>query len=190
MIMSLIGGLAIIMGYLTFNALFLVWLERKVSARIQRRLGPTEVGFAGMLQTAADMVKLLSKQLITPQHVDKPLYHAAPVVVFFPVVAAVALFPYSENWSLVNVDIGLVLVFAFAGIGIIGIFMAGWGSNNKYALLGAMRSVAQNISYEIPLILSALSVVLMTRTMNLQAIVEAQGGGMWFILFQPVAGRL
>ncbi len=189
MIPALLIGLVIIMGYLTFNTLFLVWLERKVSARIQRRLGPTEVGWAGMLQTVADMIKLLSKQLVTPRHVDKVLYHAAPVVVFFPVVAAAALFPYAEGWSLVDVDLGLVLVFAFAGIGIIGIFMAGWGSNNKYALLGAMRSVAQNISYEIPLILSALPIVLITGTMNLRDIVLAQSA-VPFIVFQPLAALI
>ncbi len=189
MMFDLLMGMAIIMGGLTVNTLFLVYAERKVSARIQRRLGPTEVGPAGLLQTLADMVKLLSKQLTTPQHVDPVLYHAAPIVVFAPVVAAVSLFPYSESWSLLNVDLGLVLVFAFAGLGIIGIFMAGWGSNNKYALLGAMRSVAQNISYEIPLILAALSIVLMTGTMNLQAITEAQSAYP-FLLVQPVAALI
>ena len=184
---ALIVGIACIMGWLTFNALFLVWLERKVSARIQRRMGPTEVGPAGMLQTMADMLKLISKQLITPRDADKVLYHLAPVVMFAPVVAIVSMFPYSEHWSIVDVDIGLVLVFAFAGLGIIGIFMAGWGSNNKYALIGAMRAVAQNISYEIPLILSALSVVLLTGTLNLREMVDAQADGVWFVLFQPVA---
>jgi NADH-quinone oxidoreductase subunit H len=183
------AGIACIMAALTLNALFLVWWERKVSGRIQLRLGPTEVGPAGMFQTLADMLKLLSKQLVTPRAVDKPLFFLAPIVVFAPVVAAASLFPYSEGWSVVDVDIGLILVFAFAGIGIIGIFMAGWGSNNKYALLGAMRSVAQNISYEIPLILSTLSVVLMTRTMNLQEITAAQSV-VPFVLLQPVAALI
>lgn len=179
-------GLACIMGLLTVNALFVVWYERKVSGRIQNRLGPTEMGPAGMLQTVVDMVKLISKQIIVPKNVDRPLYLAAPVVIFAPVVVSVALFPFSESWAVTDVNISLVLVFAFAGLSIIGIFMAGWGSNNKYALLGAMRSVAQNVSYEIPLILSTLSIVLMTRSMSLSEIAAAQSP-LWFVLFQPVA---
>jgi len=206
-------GVGLIMGYLTVNTLMLVWGERKVSAWIQRRMGPTEVGPFGLVQTMADMLKLLSKQLITPKHVDKWLYHLAPIVVFAPVVAAVSLFPYSSDAALMDTDLGLILIFALAGLGIIAIFMAGWGSNNKYALLGAMRSVAQNISYEIPLILSSLSVVLMingfgvqlevtnvmTATAGANATVPAQPMnfahivlvqhqlGYWFILLQPVA---
>ncbi|MCB9556786.1 MAG: NADH-quinone oxidoreductase subunit NuoH [Deltaproteobacteria bacterium] len=180
---------AVIMGFLTVNALFLVWLERKLSARFQRRLGPTEVGFAGTLQTLADAVKLLGKQLITPRNADKPLYHLAPVIVFMPVVVGVSLFPIDRQLMFVDLNVGLVLVFAFAGIGFIGIFMAGWGSNNKYALLGAMRAVAQNIAYEIPLILSALSVTLLARSMKLSAIVEAQST-LPYLLFQPLGAAI
>ena len=188
-------GVGAIMGYLTLNALFLIWFERKVSAWIQRRMGPTEVGPFGLLQTVADMGKLLSKQLITPAHVDKPLYHLAPILVFMPVVASVSLFPFSKTFAFQDLDIALVLVFAFAGMGIIGIFMAGWGSNNKYALLGAIRSVAQNVSYEIPLILAALSIVLTVGAvnphlsgMNFNHVVLAQREtGVWFVVLQPVA---
>lgn len=179
-------GFALIMGLLTVNALFVVWYERKVAGRIQNRLGPTEMGYAGTLQTVIDMVKLISKQIITPKTVDKPLYLAAPVVLFAPVVVSVALFPFSESWVITDVNLSLVLVFAFAGLSIIGIFMAGWGSNNKYALLGAMRSVAQNVSYEIPLILSTLSVVLMTNSMSLRQIAAAQST-LPFVLLQPLA---
>ena len=184
----------IIMGGLTINVLMLVWGERKISAWIQKRMGPTEVGPFGLLQTLADMLKLISKQLITPANVDKPLYHLAPLLAFAPVVAAVGLFPFSESYALLNNDLGLLLVFAFGGIAVIAIFMAGWGSNNKYALLGAVRSVAQNISYEIPLIFSALSVVLTVNGfdseangLNLSHIVMAQDQNFWFVLCQPVA---
>ena len=202
---ALAAGLGAIMGYLTINALFLVYMERKVSAWMQRRMGPTEVGPWGLLQTAADMIKLISKQLMTPAGVDKPLFHLAPIIMFAPVVAAIALFPYSADVVIVDMDLGLILVFMFAGFGIIGIFMAGWGSNNKYALLGAMRSVAQNISYEIPLILSTLSIVLMANGMD-HSLATAEGTaleingmnlshlallqsdkGFWFVLLQPVA---
>lgn len=186
--LGVVLGVAAVLAMLTVNVLFLVWLERKVSAWIQRRMGPTEVGPFGLFQTLADMLKLLSKQLITPRHVDKPLYHLAPLVVFVPVVAAASLFPFSAGLVLQDLDIGLVLVFAFGGLAFVGIFMAGWGSNNKYALLGAMRSVAQNISYEIPLILASLSVVLMSGTMNLAKITALQSErGYWFIVLQPVA---
>lgn len=201
-------GVAFVMTLLSFNALFCIWLERKVSAWIQLRMGPMEVGFHGTLQTVADMVKLLGKQLLTPEGIDKPLYHLAPLVVFAPVVAAASLIPYSSSAVITNTDIGLVLLFTFGGFAVIGIFMAGWGSNNKYALLGAMRSVAQNISYEIPLILSALSVVLMVGSMgrgfklpdgtttnlngmNLADITMIQAHqGWWFILVQPVAALI
>lgn len=202
--LAVLIGLTGVMAALTVNVLFLVWFERKVSAWIQRRMGPTEVGPFGLLQTIADMLKLLSKQLITPRHVDKPLYHAAPLVVFAPVVAAAALFPFDRDVVLHNLDIGLVLVFTFGGLAIVGIFMAGWGSNNKYALLGAMRSVAQNISYEIPLILAALAVVLMSNSMEHGIVVDGKplelnglnlahlaalqdDKGFWFVLLQPVA---
>jgi NADH-quinone oxidoreductase subunit H len=132
----------------------------------------------------------LTKQLITPANVDKPLYHLAPIIVFAPVVAATALFPFAETFGLLDLDLGLVLVLALANFGILGIFMAGWGSNNKYALVGAMRSVAQSISYEIPLILAALSIVMMSGTTSLRGISAAQtaaGGGVWFVLLQPLA---
>ncbi len=187
---AILIAIAVIMGYLTVNAMMLVWMERKVSARMQRRLGPTEVGPAGLLQSVVDIIKLVTKQLITPRHVDRPLYHLAPIVVFVPVIAAISLFPIDEGIVLHDFDVSLVLVFTFAGLGVIAIFMAGWGSNNKYALLGAMRSVAQNVAYEIPLILATLSVCLMANSMSLYHIAEAQQGRAWFIVFQPVAALI
>jgi NADH-quinone oxidoreductase subunit H len=153
------------------------------------------------------MLKLISKQLITPKDVDKPLYHLAPLLAFVPVIAAVSLFPLSRDFVMVQNDLGLLFIFALGGVAVLAIFMAGWGSNNKYALLGAIRSVAQNISYEIPLILSALSVVLVvnatgptlgvgeaavaTNGLDLSHIVMAQDQrGFWFILVQPVAALI
>lgn len=194
-----------LMGLLSFNALFCIWLERKISAWIQRRLGPMEVGFHGSLQTVADMGKLLGKQLLIPFGIDRPMFYLAPVLVFAPVVAAAALLPYARGFTVIDANIGLVLIFMFGGFAVVGIFMAGWGSNNKYALLGAMRSVAQNISYELPLILSALSIVIMVGalgrgvtladgtttdlsglTLSHIALLQAHQGW-WFILVQPVA---
>ncbi len=177
---------AVIMGYLTVNSLMIIWLERKFSARIQRRLGPTEVGPFGLLQTAADMLKLISKELLTPEHVHKPLYLIAPVLVFAPILALCSLFPVAESWVFVDYDLALVLLLAFSGLNVVGIFAAGWGSNNKYALLGAVRAVAQNISYEIPLILAILPIVLITRSLSLYEITAAQSSYP-FILVQPLA---
>ena len=178
----------VIMTYAGLNAMALVYLERKVSAGIQRRLGPMEVGWIGTLQSLADAIKLLGKQLITPRHVDKPLYHLAPMMVFMPVIAGISLFPLGPEAQLYDFNVGLVLLFAFAGIGFLGVFMAGWGSNNKYALLGAMRAVAQNIAYEIPLILSALTVTLLAGSMRLGQIVEAQTFP--YLLVQPVGALI
>jgi NADH-quinone oxidoreductase subunit H len=177
---------AVIMGFITINALSLIWLERKVSARIQRRFGPTEVGPFGLLQTLADMVKLISKELLTPKHVHRPLYLIAPVLVFAPLLALLSLLPVSETWVFHDYDIALVLLLAFSGLNVIGIFAAGWGSNNKYAMLGAVRAVAQNISYEIPLLLAVLPIVLMTRSMSLYQIGSAQEAYP-FVLVQPLA---
>lgn len=174
-----------IMGFITVNSLWLIWLERKVSARIQRRYGPTEVGPFGLLQTLADVVKLVGKELVTPDHVHKPLYLIAPLLVFTPLVALLSLLPIDEGWVFHDFDIALVLLLAFAGLNVIGIFAAGWGSNNKYALLGAVRAVAQNISYEIPLLLAVIPIVLMTRSLSLYEIASSQSYP--FILVQPLA---
>ena len=210
-LIALGAGLGAVMTLLSLNVLFCIWFERKVSAWIQLRMGPMEVGPHGTLQTVADMIKLLGKQLITPRDIDKPMYHLAPLLVFAPVIAATSLLPFSEGIVLADINIGLVLIFMFSGFAVIGIFMAGWGSNNKYALLGAMRSIAQNISYEIPLILSALPIVIMVSAMgrdfvvtpetaeaavvtqnlsgmNLAHITMVQASShLWFILFQPIA---
>jgi len=169
--------------------LALIWLERKVSARIQRRYGPTEVGPFGLLQTLMDVVKLVGKELITPDHVHKTLYLIAPVLVFAPLLALLSLIPIDEGWVFHDYDIALVLLLAFSSLNIIGIFAAGWGSNNKYALLGAVRAVAQNISYEIPLLLAVIPIVLMTRSLSLYEIASAQGSYP-FVLVQPLAALI
>jgi len=174
-----------IVAFMTFNALFLIWLERKLAGRFQQRLGPDEVGWAGTLQTVSDVVKLVGKQLITPKDVDRPVYLLAPAIVFVPVIAGLSMFPIDPRFAIQDLNVSLILVFTFSGLGILGIFMAGWGSNNKYALLGAIRSVSQNIAYEVPLFLSVLSVAMIARSMNLNEIVHAQQS-FPFVLVQPI----
>ena len=172
--------------FISVNTLFLVWMERKVAARIQRRTGPLHVGPQGLLQTIADAVKLLSKELVVPKEANKALYLLAPILTFAPVLSAFIIIPLGENAVIRDLNIGFLLVFALANITFIGIFVAGWSSNNKYALLGSMRAVAQNISYEIPLLLSTMGVVMTAQTLKMSEIVAAQQGT-WFIFVQPLA---
>jgi NADH-quinone oxidoreductase subunit H len=172
--------------FISVNALFLVWMERKVSARIQLRQGPLHVGYQGMFQTLADALKLISKELVLPRESDKALYMLAPVLVFAPLLAAFIVLPLGPDAIIRDLNIGFLFVFCLTNITFIGIFIAGWSSNNKYALLGSMRAVAQNISYEIPLLLSTMGVVLIAQTMRMSQLVAAQDR-VWFVVLQPVA---
>jgi NADH-quinone oxidoreductase subunit H len=183
-------GAVVIMTYLAFNVLFLIWLERKVSGRIQRRHGPTEVGPHGSLQTVADMVKLLGKQILTPVATDRFVYVLAPLLIFLPTICLASLIPLSGAEAFADQPYGLVVIIALSAVSVLAIFMAGWSSNNKYAVLGGMRSVAQVIAYEIPVLLAALAVVLVAQTLSLRGIVAAQARGVPFILLQPVAAAL
>ncbi len=172
--------------FVTVNALFLVWLERKVSAGIQQRLGPMEVGPWGLLQTFADALKLLGKELITPSMVNKSIFLVAPVIAFLPAPLLIAAIPWSQGLAISDLNVGAVYILAISNVALIGIFMAGWSSNNKYSLLGAMRAVAQNISYEIPMLLSLMCVILIAGSMKLSDIVAAQSS-VPFLVLQPVA---
>jgi NADH-quinone oxidoreductase subunit H len=173
-------------AFISLNTLVLVYVERKVSARIQRRLGPTEVGPHGILQTVADAVKLLSKEQILPANVDKPVFILAPILAFFPVLVLFMVMPFSPFWTVRDLNIGVLFVLSFASLEVIAIFMAGWSSNNKYSLLGAMRSVAQVVSYEVPLLLSILAVILIVGSLKMSEVVAYQSG-VWLVCLQPVA---
>ena len=187
-------GVALILGYLTFNVLFLIWLERKVSAHAQRRLGPMEVGPHGALQTVADMLKLLSKQLVTPVATDHFTFLMAPILIFVPTVCLASLVPLGPAQAFADMPNGLAVVVVLSGVTVIAIFMAGWSSNNKYAVLGGMRSVAQVVAYEIPVLLSALSVVLIAQTLDLRELVNGlpvwHGVPLPYVVFEPVAALI
>ncbi|MGD0484872.1 MAG: NADH-quinone oxidoreductase subunit NuoH [Gemmatimonadales bacterium] len=183
-------GAAVIMTFLALNVLVLVVVERKLAGHIQRRPGPLYVGPHGSLQTVADMMKLLGKQILTPVATDKFVYLLAPLLVFMPTLCVASLIPIAGAEAFADQPYGLLVIVALSGLTVLSIFMAGWSSNNKYAVLGGMRSVAQVIAYEIPVLLSALSVVMVCQSTNLRHIVEAQHNTVWYILVQPVAAVL
>ncbi|MEG9327176.1 NADH-quinone oxidoreductase subunit NuoH [Salinimicrobium catena] len=170
--------------YLTVFAvlgLYLVLLERKVAAWFQLRLGPNRVGYKGMFQTLADALKLVSKELTGTVKADKFLYNLAPYFVIITALMALSVFPFTENLQAFDINIGLFFLIAISSIGVIGILIGGWSSNNKFALIGAMRSGVQTISYELSVGLSLLTMVILTGSLQLSEIIEVQKDG-WLIV--------
>lgn len=154
--------------------LYLVLLERRVAAWFQLRLGPNRVGYQGLLQTMADALKLVSKELTVTVKADKFLYDLAPYFVIVTALMALSLFPFSKEFQAFDINIGIFFLTAISSIGVIGILLAGWSSNNKFSLIGAMRSGVQTISYELSVGLSLLTMVVMTGSLQLSQIVEVQ----------------
>ncbi|HXT12056.1 MAG TPA: NADH-quinone oxidoreductase subunit NuoH [Candidatus Angelobacter sp.] len=189
-VVSALVSVAGIIG--VFASLFAVTtvLERKGLGRIQNRYGPNRVGPYGFLQPAADGIKALIKEDVVPRAADKVVHYLAPLMVVIPAFLVYAVLPVGRNMVLVDYDAGLLFFFAIGAATELSVFMAGWSSRNKYSLLGAMRAIAQMISYEIPLILSAVTVVMMVGSLSTTKIVDAQGGydsiglGNWFV-FTP-----
>lgn len=167
------------MAFVGLNAAYLVWVERKGAGRFQRRTGPTEVGYAGLLQPIADALKLMSKQLIVPPGVDATLFRLAPLLVLAPAMMCFVTIPFSETLAARNINVGLVMVFSFGSIHVMAIMLGGWASRNKYAIISAARIVSQNVAYEIPMLLVAVTLLMVTGTMNLHEIVQQQAGGFW-----------
>jgi NADH-quinone oxidoreductase subunit H len=163
------GGLALF-GAIALFALVAVYAERKVSAYIQDRLGPMETGPKGVFQTLADILKLLMKENIVPAAADKWMFTLAPIIVFLSVFAGFAVIPWTRDGMIAPINTGILFITAIISLEVMGLMMAGWGSNNKYAIIGALRAVAQMISYEIPAMLAILSAVIMTGTLNLNTI--------------------
>jgi NADH-quinone oxidoreductase subunit H len=160
-------------------ALFAVWWERKVSAHMQDRLGPMRVGWHGVLQPIADILKLFQKEDIVASETDKVFFNIAPVLVFVGSYAVFAVLPFSSAFMGSNLDLGVFFIVAVSGFAVAGILMAGWASNNKYSLFGAVRSAAQIISYEIPTVLVIITIVMITGTLNLNTLSQMQTGHFW-----------
>jgi NADH-quinone oxidoreductase subunit H len=184
-IWALIVGI-IVLGFIAASAMFLIWWERKVSAHIQSRYGPMRVGWHGVLQSVADAVKLLVKENIIPAEADKLVWWLAPFIAVVPPVMAFVVLPFGKNLIVKDLNVGVLYLMALSSVSVIGIFMAGWGSNNKYSLIGGMRSAAQIISYELPLIISVLIVSMQAGSLSIQKIVSAQAG-YWNILHPNMA---
>jgi NADH-quinone oxidoreductase subunit H len=158
---------------------YLTTLERKIIGYMQLRVGPNRVGFAGMLQPIADAIKFLTKELIFPTKSNWGLFLLAPQLMFVPSFLVWSVVPFDHNWVLADIDAGLLFVFAMTSLSAYGVLISGWASNSKYAMLGAMRSCAQIISYEIAMGFSLVGVVMLSKSLNLKTIVLKQSGGFW-----------
>ncbi|GAB4523635.1 MAG: NADH-quinone oxidoreductase subunit NuoH [Anaerolineales bacterium] len=173
LVMKLLGVVAV-GSFGLIVVIFLIWLERKVAARFQQRLGPNRVGPWGLFQTFADMVKIFTKEHITPRGVDVVVYNMAPLISVGAVILLWAVIPFTPKAIGADLNVGVLYLVAIGALGTLAILMAGWSSNNKYALLGAFRTVAQMVSYEVPMVLALLVPVLLSGTMGVNGIVKAQ----------------
>ena len=175
-------------GFVAVFVMFLVWMERKVSAHMQSRIGPNRVGPFGLLQTLADAIKLTTKEDIKPVKRDKFPYFIAPIVAFVSTFMGMVVIPFDKGMVVQDLNIGILYVIAITGFTVLAVLAAGWSSNNKYSLLGGFRSAAQIVSYEVPLVLSLVPVIMITGTLSFGKIVEyQQQAGYWFIIPQFVA---
>jgi len=186
-IMSLLGVVVVATFVLVMDVV-LVWVERKVVARFQDRLGPNRLGPFGLIQPLADVIKLLIKEDITPEGADRVVYNIAPVLALATVLLLWAVIPFSPTLLGADLNVGVLFIVAAGAIGTLGIIMAGWASNNKYALLGAFRMVAQVVSYEVPMVIVLLIPVILARSMSINDIVNSQS--IWNIVIAPVTALI
>ncbi|HDY89541.1 MAG TPA: NADH-quinone oxidoreductase subunit NuoH [bacterium] len=186
--------IGLVIGLLLLVIAYLIWVERKVMAHMQVRLGPMRVGWHGLLQPIADGLKLIFKEDIIPTHASKVLFVLAPVIATVPALMTFAVIPFGDTISIMgysidmvitDVNIGILYILAITSVGVYGVLIAGWSSNNKYSLLGGLRSSAQMISYELSLGLSLIGVLMFTQSLSLVDIVNAQSK-YWFVFLQPV----
>ncbi|KIL36652.1 NADH:ubiquinone oxidoreductase subunit H [Cohnella kolymensis] len=179
------AGAVGVLAFVLFFVTYAIYFERKVIGWMQYRKGPNRTGPLGLLQSVADVAKLLLKEDTIPKKADKGLFVLAPVLAFVPSFAVLAMIPYSMNLQFADLNVGFLYYIALSGITTIAIVVGGWASNNKYALLGGMRSAAQMISYEVPLVISVVGCVMLSGSLNLREIVESQAGYFWQWNFIP-----
>ncbi|HKJ64970.1 MAG TPA: complex I subunit 1 family protein, partial [Desulfopila sp.] len=189
-LLNAIIAVSIAIGFAALNAAYLVWAERRGAGRIQRRPGPNINGPLGLLQPPLDGIKLMAKQLIIPGGADKALFIAAPVLAMAPAIMSFVTIPFSDAIIAHDLNIGVLVLFAFASLGSISLLFAGWSSRNKYAVMSAMRAVSQAIAYEIPMLITVITVVLIVGSMSLTDIVLAQKGGIWNWYIFPLRSGL
>jgi NADH-quinone oxidoreductase subunit H len=175
---------AILIGLLLSCVIIFIWMERRVIGRFQARLGPNRVGPFGLFQSFADVIKILTKEDIIPVLADKIIFWIAPAIAFVPVLMIMAVIPLMDGLQLADINVGVLYISAASAVTAIGVFMSGMAGNNKYSLIGAMREIAQLISYEIPMVLALAGLVIATGSMSVSSIVEAQT--VPFILVQPL----
>ncbi len=174
----------VVSAFVTLVVMAFIWVERRVIGRFQVRLGPNRAGPFGILQPVADAVKVLTKEDIVPTAADRWIHWLAPLIAFVPAMAIFAVIPFEERAIFADLNVGILYIIAISSLGVIGAFMAGWGSNNKYSLISALRTVAQMVSYEIPLVLSIVGVLIIAGSLSMTSIVEAQA--VPFFLLQPL----
>jgi len=187
LILNLIGA-ALIAIISLGTVIVLIWVERKIAARIQDRLGPNRAGPYGLLQPFADVIKIFTKEIITPEGADKVVFNIAPILAVASVLLIWAVVPFAATIVGSSINVGVLYVVAVGSFGVVAIIMAGWSSNNKYALLGAIRAVAQVVSYEVPMVLALLVPTLLARSMSINDIVQAQS--IWFVFLAPLAALI
>jgi len=188
-VVELVLRVVAVLAFLVLTVLFLIWLERKVLGRIQMRMGPMRTAPYGVLQPVADALKLMTKEGLRPQGADTWVYHLGPVVAVLPALLVWVTIPFTGSLVVQDMRLGAFYIVAVSGVSVVGMVMAGWSSNNKYALLGAARSAAQMISYELPLVLALLGVVMLAQSLSLGDIVAQQSP--WpYLLLQPLGFAL
>jgi NADH-quinone oxidoreductase subunit H len=185
-IILFIIGITFLLLFMTVVVMSLVYLERRVIAFMQDRLGPNRVGPEGLLQTVADVVKLMSKEDIIPAEADRPTFILAVPAAVIPSLLVYAVIQWAPGMQLADVNVGFLYVLAISSLTTISVVMAGWGSNNKYALLGAMRAAAQMISFEIPIVMSLVGVAMIVGSMKISDIIGWQLNGVWLFVLQPL----
>src|SRR5471030_1547792 len=174
-----VGQILLFTVVLLISCAFLIWGDRKLFAGVQMRKGPNVVGPFGLLQSFADLGKFLLKELVIPAGADKTVFLLAPLISVTLALGAWAAIPIAPGWIVANINVGILYLFAVSSMGVYGIVMGGWASNSKYPFMGALRSAAQMISYEVSIGFVIITVILLSGTMNLTRIVEMQAGGFW-----------